>query len=257
MSKKRKKSKAIFDRRTKVLIMKTTTVLVALIAVVVVSIYATGSKSKNQQAITITKEYRPSDEIANSIKMNENIQGAITSPNDAADTKLSSEAQVNSETIVSDSDTVINNNVDSSKSTGTNTTTTIDGSKEETPQVVQNEDKVVQNEDTVVEDDTLVDYEDTEIPNGLTEEEQIQYVKDKWVDNMIHENNSEIDQTDLSQGASIYNSLDTEYLFGLAKDGLTDQEKADAEAYLTSQLSQEQYELAMVLYNKYVGLVNK
>lgn len=258
MSKKRKKHISLFDRRTKVLFLKIATVITALIVVVAISIYAVGSKSKNHQQITITKEYQPSDEIANSIKMNENVQQGTSDSVNLSDSEL----------ISSDSSTTENNETDASNST----TKSVDVQNQNISEISQNtnsssidlvpdETSDAEPTDTVQDDqqnvdETLADYEDTEIPNGLTEEEQIQYVKDKWVDDMIHENSSEIDQTDLSQGASIYNSLDTEYLFGLAKDGLTTEEKTQAEAYLNAQLGPEQFELAMLLYNKYVGLVN-
>ncbi|MGI6678695.1 MAG: hypothetical protein ACOX2Q_06460, partial [Dehalobacterium sp.] len=61
---------------------------------------------------------------------------------------------------------------------------------------------------------------------------------------------------DLSIGASIYNSLDTAYLFGLSQDGLTPEEKSEAKDYLNSILSQQEYATAMELYMKYVNLMN-
>ncbi len=95
-----------------------------------------------------------------------------------------------------------------------------------------------------------------DIPEGMTKEEEIQYVKDKWVDSMIHENRDSIDDDDLSSGASIYNLIDTNYIFGLAEDGLTDEEEAEVMEYLEANLSPEQIQLAKALFNKYIGLVD-
>lgn len=265
MSRKKRRKKSPIDRKTKVMFFKVATVAFALVAVVLVSIYATKPKTVGQQEITITKEYQPGEEVANSIKMNDTvtkgIDGAVMTDKDAlasdeslavnaTDTSAGSDSGQNknnssgsgNDSAVTSSEATVQNSA-AEGTTGTSAGPTSDASS--------------QQPDATKEDGSeLVDVDDTEIPNGLTEEEQIQYVKDKWVDNMIHENSAQIDQNDLSQGASIYNSLDTEYLFGLAKDGLTPDEKVEAENYLKDKLGQDQYELAMVLYNKYVGLVN-
>lgn len=80
-------------------------------------------------------------------------------------------------------------------------------------------------------------------------------VKDDWVQNQIDANKDQIDDTDLAVGAEIYNSLDTEYLFNLAEDGLTEEEKVQVNEYLRSNLTDEQYETAKTLYYKYVDLL--
>lgn len=81
-------------------------------------------------------------------------------------------------------------------------------------------------------------------------------VKDEWINEKIAENREEISDSDLTVGAQIYDSLDTNYLFGLAGDGLTDSEKAEAFEYLQANLSASEYEIAKNLYMKYVHLLN-
>lgn len=81
------------------------------------------------------------------------------------------------------------------------------------------------------------------------------HVKDGWVNEKINENKDKISTADLERGAAIYNTLDTDFIFGLADNGLTDEERKQVDDYLRSQLSGGDYELAKALYNKYVGLL--
>lgn len=92
--------------------------------------------------------------------------------------------------------------------------------------------------------------------SDVNEEVVEQVVKDEWINEKISENRDQISDGDLSIGAQIYDSLDTSYLFGLANDGLTDEEKSEAMTYLQSNLSPSEFEIAKNLYMKYVNLLN-
>ncbi|MCR6546862.1 hypothetical protein [Dehalobacterium formicoaceticum] len=81
-------------------------------------------------------------------------------------------------------------------------------------------------------------------------------VHDPAIQQIIDQNRDLINPNDLNTGANIYNSLDTAYLFGLSKGGLTPEEKQEAQDYLNSMLSQQEYATAMELYMKYVKLLN-
>lgn len=257
MSKKKRRKSKVIDRKSKVLFIKVATITVSLILVVLIGVMVTKPNSSNKESITMTKKYEPSDDVASSLKMNSDINNGTESnktdsqvaeqQNNAVTANLDTENNLSSmEVDQSENNTVIDSSGNESNSTVT--TETIDNQPVNNSK--ENNSKENNSSDEVNIDEVVV------IPNGLTEEEEIQFVKDKWVDDMIHENQSEISQSDLSQGATIYNSLDTAYLFGLAKDGLTPEEKQDAMDYLESQLGPEQLEVAMTLFNKYIGLVN-
>ncbi len=87
-------------------------------------------------------------------------------------------------------------------------------------------------------------------------QEEIAYVKDQWVNDMIQENRQDISDSDLNAGVPIYDKLDSSYLFSLAEDGLTEDEKREARAYMESRLTGSELSRAIELYNKYIGLVN-
>lgn len=80
--------------------------------------------------------------------------------------------------------------------------------------------------------------------------------KDAWVQDQVNANREEIADEDIYAGAEIYSILDTNYLFGLAEGGLTDEEKLEVEAYLTETLSPDQIDVVMGLYYKYIHLLN-
>lgn len=82
------------------------------------------------------------------------------------------------------------------------------------------------------------------------------FVKDGWINEKINENKDKISENDLDRGARIYNGLDTDYLFSLSDGGLTDEERAQVDAYLSKSLSGADYQLAKELYYKYVGLLS-
>ncbi len=81
-------------------------------------------------------------------------------------------------------------------------------------------------------------------------------VKDAWVQDQINANRDQISDDDLYAGAAIYNALDTDFLFGLAADGLTEDEKVEVKAYLEATLTPNETALAMELYMKYAHLLN-
>lgn len=89
-----------------------------------------------------------------------------------------------------------------------------------------------------------------------TSEEDTQHVKDEWVNNIINENIDSIAEDDLEAGTPIYNKLDTDYLLGLAEDGLTDEEREEAMAYLEEALTEDELAVMMILMDRYLGLVN-
>lgn len=97
-----------------------------------------------------------------------------------------------------------------------------------------------------------IDVTNGPVPLGGSEN----YVKDGWINAKINENKDKISSSDLDRGASIYNGLDTDYLFTLADGGLTDEERAQVDAYLSKTLSGGDYQLAKELYYKYVGLLS-
>jgi hypothetical protein len=256
------------DRRLKILLIKSSTVLVALCLVIVIGVLVTEPNAKTSEKITITKEYQPSEEIAMSLESNKSVNRNLSS-NGSEDSKdmpmvstkeeslstlsTNSDASIHSDMEITSNDTSNDTSNETSKSDVSNNISIQKTDKKdpvESADSSSNTNNVTESEEDIIIEDAI------EIPNGLTEEEEIQYVKDKWVDALIHENKNDINQNDLSQGASIYNSLDTSYLFGLAKDGLTPEEKQEAMNYLEANLAPEQLELAKVLFNKYVGLVN-
>ena len=81
-------------------------------------------------------------------------------------------------------------------------------------------------------------------------------VKDAWLQKVIDEKRGLIDENDLVTGSGIYNQLDTGYLFGLADSGLDPVERQEAETYLHSKLSPEEFTTAIQIYMKYVELLN-
>lgn len=81
-------------------------------------------------------------------------------------------------------------------------------------------------------------------------------VNDARIQAVIDQNRDYINQNDLVTGADIFNKLDTGYLFGLSNGGLTPDERKQAEDYLHGHLSQGEYDTAIDLYMKYVGLLN-
>lgn len=93
----------------------------------------------------------------------------------------------------------------------------------------------------------------TPASSGMTQ----QQVKDQWIQNKINANRDKISQEDLNAGASIYNSLDTNYLFGMAEGGLTPEEDAKVQEYLQNNLTSGEREIAQRLYYNYVGLLNE
>lgn len=109
-------------------------------------------------------------------------------------------------------------------------------------------------EEKVEEELTL--YELESVPLGSEEKVTEALVKDAWVNQKISANRDAIADDDLYSGADIYNQLDTEYLFGLASDGLTAEEEVEAKNYLSSNLNDQELAIAMELYNKYVHLLN-
>lgn len=96
---------------------------------------------------------------------------------------------------------------------------------------------------------------DTPLGGGDTKGNGL-YVKDGWINQKINENREKINDADLTRGADIYNSLDTDFIFSLADGGLTPEERAQVDNYLKSKLGGSDYELAKSLYFKYVGLLN-
>lgn len=125
------------------------------------------------------------------------------------------------------------------------TTQSSDASKSSSPQAEDNAAK-----DAV--DDTEISDDDTPLGNGGNS----LFVKDGWINEKINQNREKIDDSDLSRGAAIYNRLDTDFIFGLADGGLTDEERKQVNDYLKSQLEGADYEIAQNLYYKYVGLLN-
>ncbi len=111
-------------------------------------------------------------------------------------------------------------------------------------------------EETPVEDEIGI-YELDSVPLGSTDAPVTEsVVKDAWVNQKISDNREEISDADLYTGAEVYNKLDTNYLFGLAGDGLTSDEEAEVKAYLTDNLSDGELAIAVELYNKYVHLLD-
>lgn len=80
-------------------------------------------------------------------------------------------------------------------------------------------------------------------------------VNDPWLQEQIDRNKDQIDEEDLKAGTEIYNHLDTEYLFGLMEGGLTEDEKIKFKEHLKANLSGEELDKMMELYNRYIGLV--
>ncbi len=103
-----------------------------------------------------------------------------------------------------------------------------------------------------VASDATIDVTNGPVPLGNANS----FVKDGWINEKINENKDKISENDLDRGARIYNGLDTDYLFTLADGGLTDEERAQVDAYLSKTLSGGDYQLAKELYYKYVGLLS-
>lgn len=109
--------------------------------------------------------------------------------------------------------------------------------------------------DTIVED--TEDIVDNEVPLAAADMPvTAAYVKDAWINQQIALHRAKIADADLAVGSEIYNRLDTTYLFGLARDGLTSEEETEAKAYLRANLNDAELSIAEELYNKYVYLLD-
>jgi len=238
------------------------TIIASLIVVIIIGVLVTRPSSNYSDEIVISKDYKPGDEIASSLNSNTSVNQDSTNKDTADIENDNSSQEVTNNGIIESSNTDISDTQNETNIDSVNINeSTIEPTVEQinTEIVTTSDDNKGTNSSAegqeVVEESS--EFADIEIPNGLTEEQEIQFVKDKWVDEMIHENQSEIDQGDLSQGATIYNQLDTGYIFGLAKDGLTEAEKLEAMTYLEANLSAAQIETAQALFSKYIGLVNQ
>jgi len=238
------------DKKLMNMVLKIGTITVAVLLAIFLGIYIPGQFSEIENETVMAKEYKPGEDIANSLKNNDELYKAEnnTSGVENADDKYADETntdKTNADETNADETNADETNADETNADETNT--------DETNTDETNADET--NTDETNTDETNVSNE-IDIPEGMTKEEEIQYVKDKWVDSMIHENRDSIDDDDLSSGASIYNLIDTNYIFGLAEDGLTDEEEAEVMEYLEANLSPEQIQLAKALFNKYIGLVD-
>lgn len=72
-----------------------------------------------------------------------------------------------------------------------------------------------------------------------------------WVDEKVNEHIDEIADEDIDAGASLSEKLDKEIISGFFEDGLTDEEKVELKSYLLENLSDEQYNSLIGLFNKY------
>ena len=79
-------------------------------------------------------------------------------------------------------------------------------------------------------------------------------VKDSWVQEKIDENREQINDNDLSVGSEIYNKLDTEYIYGLLDEGLSEMEERELKEYIDKNLSEDEYITMKQLINKYSDL---
>ena len=118
----------------------------------------------------------------------------------------------------------------------------------------------IESSETALVNTTLEDTEvivDNEVPLAAADMPvTASYVKDAWINQQIALHRAKIADDDLAVGSEIYNRLDTTYLFGLARDGLTTEEEKEAKAYLRANLNDAELFIAEELYNKYVYLLD-
>ena len=86
--------------------------------------------------------------------------------------------------------------------------------------------------------------------------EHVVLVANEWVQGQIDENIDSISDADLMTGLDIYEKLDTDYLFAMAEEGVSEEEEAEISAYLDTVLSPGEKKIALELYRKYVHLLN-
>jgi len=256
-NKSRRREKKILSKKKTTFIIKVGTVATAVILTILLGVLIPRSINKNSSIIEMTKEYEPGEDVIISLKKNEEIENLID--DDAPkDIIIINKQEVSEEEIIS-VEPVSEVDDEQQKLMGTDKINTEAFKNDE---ITVNNKKGISNAEIVVEEPIIengTEANNEEILDEVVEEEatdETQYVKDEWVDDMIHENEESIDSNDLAAGAAIYNKLDTTYLFGLAEDGMTEEEKAEAMVYLETNLSEEEYILAKVLFDKYIGLTN-
>lgn len=76
-----------------------------------------------------------------------------------------------------------------------------------------------------------------------------------WIQREVERNRDRIDQADLERGVALFAKLDASYLFGLSRDGFSEQDRRDALAYLHQELEEDEVDLAWGLFQKYVELI--
>lgn len=84
----------------------------------------------------------------------------------------------------------------------------------------------------------------------------VQIVKETWVNQMIEVYKDQIDDEDLAFGIEIYNKLDTDILFSLAEEGITNDEFSQAMTYLENNLSDSEMDKVADLYVRYIRLLD-
>lgn len=270
--KKRRRKKKINQKMIKKYI-KVGSIAAAICLTFLVGLQIPKMISEDNQSIQMNKEYIPGEEVANSLNKNEFIE-----------TKNKEQEATEVETLESDQTLIVISDKLQVDELSDNQEIIQEPEKGEEEQMssdmlLENENNDMGlnelNEDLTVDEPNnntqsnnqsasdkngesleSIDTSDIIIPEGLTEEEQIQYVKDQWVNDMIVENKLNIEETDLNQGSTIYNKLDTAYLFQLAENGLTEEERLEVMAYLELNLMPNEIARAQELYEKYIGLVN-
>lgn len=241
--KSRHRKKTSHSKKKVIFMMKIGTVLVAVILTVLLGVFIPKSMNKKSATIEMTKDYKPGEDINSSLKKNEEIEKLIDgeTPKDNGVKVDIKSLQITKDPVLADITDENLATTNSNKEVIENAKSTVTKDIEKTP-VDSDKDNTAQ---TPVK-------ETNEKPTA----DETQYVKDGWVDDIIHDNQDSIDNQELAAGAAIYNKLDTGYLFGLADGGLTVEERAEAMLYLETNLSAEEYALAKALFNKYIGLAN-
>ncbi len=104
--------------------------------------------------------------------------------------------------------------------------------------------------EAVIQKDHVETSEVTQLLDGVSD------VDEQWVMRELEEHQDEIEQEDLEDGLAILDKIDANYLYDMSEGGFTEEEKAEAKAFLRAELPEEDVRIVWGLINKYMELVN-
>ena len=101
-----------------------------------------------------------------------------------------------------------------------------------------------------VQEDPIADSEASDLLDGISD------IDEQWLMRELEEHQDEINQEDLEEGLAILDKIDANYIYDMSEGGFTEAEKVDAEAFLRSELPEEDVRIVWVLIHKYMELIN-